>query len=269
MAPLLPPAFERRRRHPGRLRVPDRTALASVLDVLSTGIAWREVPAETVGCSGVTAWRRLRGWTEAGVWPRLHAALLGELRRADLWDLDEAFLLLAQQMTGQSPGSQRKLSSLVNAFTPSGADGGEGCLRSDGERGFHPLPYSEDGLVRVRLEVGVALGGLDAFVAEEVLGLVERDSPLQAEPLPHRLQTAPSPTSPQGTSRAHIPGKRCEVTRTGEGRFCRSARIRAGSRRSEPRHSTPLSIARAQPNARCRFPPSPLDKLRSTTAVFH
>jgi transposase len=86
---LLPPAPERRRRHPGRLRVPDRTALAGVLFVLRTGVAWRDVPAEAVGCSGVTAWRRLRDWTEAGVWPRLHAALLAELRRADLLDLDD------------------------------------------------------------------------------------------------------------------------------------------------------------------------------------
>jgi transposase len=37
----------------------------------------------------VTAWRRLRDWTEAGVWPRLHADLLTELRRADLLDLDD------------------------------------------------------------------------------------------------------------------------------------------------------------------------------------
>ncbi|POG45257.1 IS5 family transposase [Streptomyces sp. ZL-24] len=89
VAPLLPPAPERRRRHPGRLRVPDRTALAGILYVLRTGVAWRDVPAETVGCSGITAWRQLRDWTEAGVWPRLHAALLAELRRADLLDLDD------------------------------------------------------------------------------------------------------------------------------------------------------------------------------------
>ncbi|MFK3732363.1 IS5 family transposase [Streptomyces sp. NPDC088090] len=89
LAPLLPPAPERRRRHPGRLRVSDRVALAGVMYVLRTGVAWRDVPAETVGCSGVTAWRRLRDWTEAGVWPRLHAALLTELRRADLLDLDD------------------------------------------------------------------------------------------------------------------------------------------------------------------------------------
>ncbi|CAL9655627.1 hypothetical protein SUDANB23_06750 (plasmid) [Streptomyces sp. enrichment culture] len=60
-----------------------------MLFVLRTGVAWRDVPPETVGCSGVTAWRRLRDWTEAGVWPRLHAALLTELRRSDLLDLDD------------------------------------------------------------------------------------------------------------------------------------------------------------------------------------
>ncbi len=89
VASLLPPAPERRRRCPGRLRVPDRAALAGVMYVLRTGVAWRDVPAETVGCSGVTAWRRLRDWTEAGVWPRLHAALLTELRRAGSLDLDD------------------------------------------------------------------------------------------------------------------------------------------------------------------------------------
>lgn len=89
VAPLLPPAPERRRRYPGRLRVPDRTALAGILYVLRTGVAWRDVPTETVGCSGVTAWRRLRDWTEAGIWSRLHATLLTELRRADLLDLDD------------------------------------------------------------------------------------------------------------------------------------------------------------------------------------
>ncbi|MGW1047436.1 transposase [Streptomyces sp. NPDC002547] len=64
VTPLLPSAPERRRRYPGRLRVPERVALAGVLFVLRTGVAWRDVPAETVGCSGVTAWR-LRDWTEA------------------------------------------------------------------------------------------------------------------------------------------------------------------------------------------------------------
>jgi transposase len=65
MAPLLPPAPERRLLHPARLRVPDRVALGGVMYVLRTGVAWRDVPAEAAGCSGATAWRRLRDWTEA------------------------------------------------------------------------------------------------------------------------------------------------------------------------------------------------------------
>lgn len=77
VAPLLPPTPERRQRYPGR---PSR--------VLRT-VAWRDASTETGGCSGVTVWRRLRDWTEAGVWPRLHAALLSELCRASLLDLDD------------------------------------------------------------------------------------------------------------------------------------------------------------------------------------
>ncbi|MGF0168311.1 IS5 family transposase [Streptomyces koyangensis] len=89
VAPLLPPAPERRHRYLGRLRVPDRAALAGVMYVLRTGVAWRDVPRGGRGLLGVTAWRRLRDWTEVGVWPRLHAILLSELRRAGLLDLDD------------------------------------------------------------------------------------------------------------------------------------------------------------------------------------
>ncbi|MGC0407683.1 transposase [Streptomyces sp. SAI-163] len=58
--------------------------------VLRTGVTWADVPTETIGCSGVTCWRRLRDWTEAGVWPRLHAILLAELRGAGLLAMDDA-----------------------------------------------------------------------------------------------------------------------------------------------------------------------------------
>jgi transposase len=55
---------------------------AGIVYVLRIGVGWRDVPAETVDCSAVTALRRLRDRTEAGVRPRLHAVLLTELRRA-------------------------------------------------------------------------------------------------------------------------------------------------------------------------------------------
>ncbi|MFE2332157.1 IS5 family transposase [Streptomyces coelicoflavus] len=89
IAPLIPPRPARRHRFPGRKPVDNRTALAGIVYVLRKGVSWADVPAERIGCSGVTCWRRLRDWTEAGVWDRLHEALLVELRRADLLDMDD------------------------------------------------------------------------------------------------------------------------------------------------------------------------------------
>ena len=87
--PLLPVA-QRRYRYPGRKRVPDRQALAGILFVLKTGIPWEDLPQE-MGCgSGMTCWRRLRDWNEAGVWERLHQVLLDELQDADQLDWSRA-----------------------------------------------------------------------------------------------------------------------------------------------------------------------------------
>lgn len=90
VAPLLPPRPARRSRNPGRLPLDDRGALAGIIYVLKTGVTWREVPREVAGCSGVTCWRRLRDWSEAGVWPELHRVLLDELRREGVLELDTA-----------------------------------------------------------------------------------------------------------------------------------------------------------------------------------
>lgn len=87
--PLLP-ARERRFKYPGRKRLDDRKALQGILFVLSTGIPWMRLPTELGFGSGVTCWRRLEEWTEAGVWPALHAELLSRLRAADRLDWDRA-----------------------------------------------------------------------------------------------------------------------------------------------------------------------------------
>src|SRR3954462_7414997 len=87
-APLLPPPKPRRSRYPGRRPIDDRAALAGIVFVLKAGITWNQPPASLVGCSGVTCWRRLRDWTEAGVWPALHAQLLDQLRALGELDLD-------------------------------------------------------------------------------------------------------------------------------------------------------------------------------------
>jgi transposase len=88
VAPLLPARPPRRSRYPGRLPADDRAALAGIVFVLKTGITWRELPHEVAGCSGVTCWRRLRDWTEAGVFPAVHTLLLDQLRALGQLDLD-------------------------------------------------------------------------------------------------------------------------------------------------------------------------------------
>src|SRR5215213_2122600 len=63
----------------GRARIPDRAAFVVIDFVLGTGCPWRSLPKE-LGCgSGVTCWRRLRDWQEAGVWQRLPERLLNWL----------------------------------------------------------------------------------------------------------------------------------------------------------------------------------------------
>lgn len=84
--PLLPTVEPRAT---GRPRVPDCVAFNTIVFVLVTGIAWRFVPRE-LGCSGVTAWRRLRDWQAAGVWERTHAALLDQLNAAGAIDWSAA-----------------------------------------------------------------------------------------------------------------------------------------------------------------------------------
>ena len=65
----------------------DRAALTGIIFVLKSGIPWAMLPQER-GCgSGVTCWRRLREWQRAGVWERLHQALLDRLGEADTIDL--------------------------------------------------------------------------------------------------------------------------------------------------------------------------------------
>jgi transposase len=90
--PLLPPLKPRRQRYPGRLPVSNRAALTGILFVLKTGIRWNDLPME-MGCgSGVSCWRRLRDWQEAGVWSRLHALLLAKLRAADRIDFSRVII---------------------------------------------------------------------------------------------------------------------------------------------------------------------------------
>ena len=75
----------------GRPRGDDRVALAGIIFVLRSGIPWEMLPRE-LGCSGMTCWRRLRDWQEAGVWAALHRVLLERLSDAGHLDWSRASL---------------------------------------------------------------------------------------------------------------------------------------------------------------------------------
>jgi len=74
----------------GRPPVPNRNALTGILFVLKTGIPWEDLPQE-MGCGcGMTCWRRLRDWQEAGVWQDILHTLLNRLQEADRIDWSRA-----------------------------------------------------------------------------------------------------------------------------------------------------------------------------------
>ena len=87
---LLPPPKKRRFRYPGRKPLDDRKCLEGILFVLKTGIPWEDLPQE-MGCgSGMSCWRRLHAWQQAGVWVKLHRLLLDRLRGSDKIDWSKA-----------------------------------------------------------------------------------------------------------------------------------------------------------------------------------
>ena len=109
VAPLLPQ--EPAKPKGGRPRLSDRAALTGILFVLKSGIGWELLPQE-MGCgSGMTCWRRLRNWQQAGVWERLHQVLLQRLADADKLDWSRASLdsaSVAAKRGAKRPGRIRR-----------------------------------------------------------------------------------------------------------------------------------------------------------------
>lgn len=90
IAPLIPPKPPKPKG--GRPPITDRAALTGILFVLKSGIPWEMLPAE-MGCgSGMTCWRRLREWQQAGIWERVHPVLLERLGDARAINWSRAIL---------------------------------------------------------------------------------------------------------------------------------------------------------------------------------
>ncbi|WP_338861952.1 IS5 family transposase (plasmid) [Mycetohabitans rhizoxinica] len=117
LEPLIP-AFTPSPKGGRRRTVGDRAALNGILYVLHTGVPWEDLPQELGFGSGMTCWRRLRDWQAAGVWSRLHLAMLCRLREHDQIDWERASLDAASvakppggQETGPNPTNRGKLGS--------------------------------------------------------------------------------------------------------------------------------------------------------------
>ncbi len=63
----------------------------AVVFVLTSGCAWRMLPP-SFGATVSTAHRRFTAWTEAGLWRRLHRAVLDELGSQGLIDWSRAVI---------------------------------------------------------------------------------------------------------------------------------------------------------------------------------
>jgi transposase len=108
--PLLPP--EPARPQGGRPRIDNRAALTGIVFVLKSGIPWEMLPQQ-MGCgSGMSCWRRLKEWQEAGVWEKLHRVLLDRLGEADQIDWERASLDSASipaKRGAQKPATIRRI----------------------------------------------------------------------------------------------------------------------------------------------------------------
>ena len=75
----------------GRPPVENRTVFTCLVFMLKTGIGWRDLPTE-LGASEKTVRRRLKSWTEQGLWTEIFHQLLTRLRSAGRLDLAEVLI---------------------------------------------------------------------------------------------------------------------------------------------------------------------------------
>ncbi|MEW1569862.1 IS5 family transposase [Streptomyces sp. NPDC093509] len=98
----------------GRPRVPDRQALCGILFVLHTGIQWEYLSQELGLGSGMTCWRRLAAWDEAGVWDQRQLVLLRKLRAAKQLDWSRA-VIDSSHVRAARPGPKSRPSPVDRA----------------------------------------------------------------------------------------------------------------------------------------------------------
>lgn len=88
--PLIPP-FAPRAQGGGTAPVEARAVFTAIVYVLTSGCAWRLLP-DSFGVDFRTAHRRFGQWTDAGLWRRIHVAVLDELGARGEVDWSRAIL---------------------------------------------------------------------------------------------------------------------------------------------------------------------------------
>ncbi|AGW40707.1 transposase [Leifsonia xyli subsp. cynodontis DSM 46306] len=124
LEPLIPPRPPVVNGRAGQPRVPDRKVFAGIVFVLLTGIPWKKLPPELGYGSGVTCWRRLREWSEAGAWDALRKIMLDELGQAGMIDwsrtcLDSVSVRAKRggDLTGPNPTDRGKRGTKYHVLT--------------------------------------------------------------------------------------------------------------------------------------------------------
>ncbi|MFQ6850418.1 IS5 family transposase [Streptomyces sp. 35M1] len=121
VAPSLP-SFRSRPQDGGTAPRDERAVFTAMVYVLTSGCAWRHLP-ETVGVSPATAHHRFTAWAEAGLWRRLHRAVLDELgARGELdWSsaIADAASVRAKRgaLTGPNPVDPGKKGSKLHVLS--------------------------------------------------------------------------------------------------------------------------------------------------------
>ncbi|MFC9431027.1 IS5 family transposase [Streptomyces sp. NPDC056987] len=120
--PLIPPS-KVRAQGGGTRDMPDETLFAAIVYVLVSGCAWRALPP-CFGISKSTAHRRFVIWSRAGLWGRLHEAVVDRIHECGLLDLSRVVLDSAHvrakkggELTGPSPVDRGKPGSRMHILS--------------------------------------------------------------------------------------------------------------------------------------------------------
>lgn len=123
LAEPLIPQFSLRPQGGGTAPVDDRAVFTAIVFVLTSGCAWRYLPP-SFGVTVPTAHRPFTEWTHAGVWRRLHRAVLDKLGNQGLIDWSRAVCDGASvrakkggSMTGPSPVGRGKTGSKIHVLS--------------------------------------------------------------------------------------------------------------------------------------------------------